>query len=124
MARRVGAAMIMLLLGAASVTGAELTLPGNYGNAEGCTYLKTNDLLNDALLYLTPEGLSSYGSSCEFVAVYGDDEGNQLTEGICHYEGEDVLGVENHIITPPNAAGAVRIFTSSGELWAELEPCP
>lgn len=115
--------MIMMLLGAAGVTGAELTLPGNYGNAEGCAYLKTNDLSNDSLVYLTPQGLSTYASGCDFVAVHADADGNQLTQGICHYEGEDILGAENHIITPPNEAEAVRIYTAGGEIWAELEPC-
>ena len=115
--------MIMLLLGAASVAGAELALPGNYGNAEGCAYLKTNNLINDALLYLTPKGLSAYASGCDFVAVNADEYGNQLTQGICHSEGEETLDVQQHIITPPNAAGAVRIYTAGGEIWAELEPC-
>lgn len=122
-ARRWGAAMVMVLAGAASTAGAELALQGNYGNAEGCAYLKTNTLTNDALRYLTPQGLSSYGSGCDFVAVHADDRGNQLTQGICHYEGEDMLGAESHIITPPDAAGAVRVFTADGEIWAELEPC-
>lgn len=115
--------MIMMLLGGASVAGAELVLPGNYGNAEGCAYLKTNNLINDSLVYLTPQGLSSYASGCDFVAVDADSYGNQLTQGICHSEGEETLDAQNHIITPPNAAGAVRIYTAGGEIWAELEPC-
>jgi hypothetical protein len=123
MARRGGAAMIMMLLGAASVAGAELALPGNYGNAEGCAYLKTNNLANDALLYLTPQGLSAYASGCDFVAVNADAYGNQLTQGICHHEGEEMLSAENHIITLPDAAGAIRVYTANGDIWAELEPC-
>ena len=116
-------ATIIVLLGAASVAGAELALPGNYGNAEGCAYLKTNDYGNDAVVYLTPQGLSTFASSCDFVAVYPDEYGNQLTQGICHSEGEPTLDAQNHIITPPNEAGAVRIYTAGGEIWAELEPC-
>ena len=115
--------MIMVLLGAASVAGAELALPGNYGNAEGCAYLKTNNFTDDALLYLTPRGLSAYASGCDFVAVAADSHGNQLAQSICHHEGEEMLSAESHIITPPNAAGAVRIYMANGEIWAELEPC-
>ena len=115
--------MVLMLLASAGVAGAELALAGNYGNAEGCDYLRTNNLTNDALLYLTPQRLSSYGSGCDFVAVAADAHGNQLAQGICHHEGEEILSAENHIITPPNAAGAVRIFTASGDIWAELEPC-
>jgi hypothetical protein len=123
MARRGGAAMIMMLLGVGSVTGAQLALPGNYGNAEGCAYLKTNDYGNDAVVYLTPEGFSTFASGCDFVAVHADSYGNQLTQGICHNEGEETLDAQSHIIMPPNAAGAVRIYTEGGEIWAELEPC-
>lgn len=115
--------MVMMLLGAAAAAGAELSLPGNYGNAEGCDYLRTGNLTNDALRYLTPQRLSSYGSGCDFVAVHADGYGNQLAQGICHHEGEEMLSAESHIIGPPNAAGAVRIFTADGDIWAELEPC-
>lgn len=113
----------MMLLAATSAMGAELALPGNYGNAEGCDYLKTNHYGNDAVVYLTPKGLSTFASGCDFVAVHADPYGNQLAVGICYGEGEETLDAQSHIITPPNAAGAVRIYTSNGEIWAELEPC-
>ena len=115
--------MIAMLLGATAVQATELALPGNYGNEQGCAYLASGNLDGDELRYLTPQGLSSYGSGCDFVAVHADQYGNQLAQGICHYEGEDVLGAAAHVIAPPNDRGIVRIFTADGEIWAELEPC-
>jgi hypothetical protein len=118
-----GLAIIVTMLLTAGAAGAELALLGNYGNAEGCAYLKTNNIDSDELLYLTPKGLSSYGSGCDFVAVHADGYGNQLTQGICHSEGEEMLNAQSHVITLPNEAGAVRIYTATGDIWAELEPC-
>ena len=114
----------MMLLATASAAAAQLSLSGNYGNPSGCAYLKTGDLDGDDLRYLTSESLSTYASGCDFVLVHADRSGNQLTQGICHHEGDELLTAETHIITPPDPSGGVRIYTGAGELWAELEPCP
>lgn len=98
-------------------------LSGAYGNADGCTYLATGHLDGDALRYLTSEEVVSYGSGCRFVAVHADGVGNQLAQGICSYEGEEFLGAQDYIITPPGSDGRVRVYTATGELWDELEPC-
>ncbi len=112
-----------LMLSATAGSAAELSLATAYGNQQGCAYLQSGVLDGDDLAYLTRRELGKYASGCEFVAVHADSHGNQLAQGICHFEGEDVLGAESHIIAPPDAAGAVRIFTATGEIWAELEPC-
>ncbi|GLQ54671.1 hypothetical protein [Devosia nitrariae] len=114
---------VWLLVGCLAATADSLVLPGTYGNADGCTYLATGDLTGDALRYLTSEEVASYGSGCRFVAVHADGAGNQLAQGICSYEGEEFLGAEDYVITPPDADGRVRVYTAAGELWDELEPC-
>ena len=120
---RWGATTIWLMLAVTASSAAELTLTTAYGNQQGCAYLQSGMLDGDEMVYLTRRELGKYASGCEFVAVHSDSNGNQRAAGICHYEGEDVLGAEDFVITPPNEAGLVRIFAANAEIWAELEPC-
>ena len=120
---RWGATTVWLMLAATAGSAAELTLDTAYGNQQGCAYLQSGVLDSDELVYLTRRELGKYASGCEFVAVQADSHGNQRAQGICHYEGEEVLGAEDFVITPPDAAGLVRVFAANAEIWAELEPC-
>lgn len=120
---RWGATTVWLMLAATAGSAAELTLATAYGNQPGCAYLQSGMLDSDEMVYLTRRELGKYASGCEFVAVHADSQGNQLAQGICHHEGEEMLSAESHIITSPDPAGAIRIYMATGEIWAELEPC-
>ncbi|PXA90385.1 hypothetical protein DMC47_27580 [Nostoc sp. 3335mG] len=114
----------MTLILTATASAASLVLPNErYGNAEGCAFLETGALDGDTLRYLKRDELSSYGSGCSIVEVHADAAGNQRAEGICHYEGEDMLGAEDFVVAAPRPDGAIRIYTAAGEIWGELEPC-
>lgn len=116
--------MSLMLTWAGTASAASLVLPHErYGNAEGCDFLATGNLDNDALQYLTRDELSTYGSGCSFVAVFADKAGNQRVAGICGYEGEEILGAEDFVIAAPASSGSIKIYTASGETWGELEPC-
>lgn len=113
-----------LLLCVAAIA-AELELPqAHYGNLGGCEYLATGNIDTDEMRYASRSELGAYASSCRFVHVTADTHGNQRAAGICSYEGEDFLTAEDFIIAPPLASGALAIYASDGERWAELSPCP
>ena len=116
--------MITMLLGTSAVSAAALMLPhDHYGNEDGCAYLASGTVEDDGLQYLTRRDLATFGSGCSFTNVAADASGNQRAEGICSHEGESYLTAEDHIISRPDDSGRISIYTATGEIWGELEPC-
>jgi len=124
MAKPISLGIIMLIAGASAASAANLVLPHDrYGNKEGCEYLATGNVDSDALQHLTKDYLATYAMGCMIVDVHADPAGNQRAEGICGYEGEEMMGAEDFIVAAPLSTGTLKIYTAAGETWGELEPC-
>lgn len=115
---------------ATSAFAAEATISGTYGNEAGCAYLKSGDYGDDSIVYLTAEQFSTYGQSCHFVGLRPLPESfigysvDLLADSICFYEGEDIRGAEQLVLSPDMDGTSYRIFSADTSLRAELDKCP
>lgn len=113
----------MLVLAGLAPAGAQtLSIDGVWGNEPGCAFAKAGHGDRDDYMFLSAEGLQTYGTGCEWTSVMTARGGEQVATGLCGYEGEEGLGVESYIIVADG--GVTRIHASNGELWGEVSRCP
>jgi hypothetical protein len=96
----------------------------NYGNPAGCKNLADGDYTDESMFYLTPEGFSSYVTSCEFLQALRPKDDSYVVTTICGHEGDGALTIEMYRIhKATDGADAYEIFNDTGELWQRVEPC-
>jgi hypothetical protein len=116
---------LWLAFGLSPAVAQTLDISGSYGNADGCKYARDGFLEDDELLLLTPDGIRSYGSDCEFVQVLTAKDGTKVVTGLCHSEGEEGVGVHSFAIAKSQKdPQALVVYDADGSLWGELKPCP
>ena len=96
---------------------------GAHGNAEGCAYLLSGQLSSDALLYLTPKEVGSYGTTCEFQRTLETTADSLVVDGLCHFEGEETTARMRLTLTRA-ADGSYTIGFDDGNTWGPLPRCP
>jgi hypothetical protein len=125
LARRLLLTLAVLPIGATPAVAQSLDIAGPYGNADGCTVAKGGFVEGDSLLLLQPDGIQSYGTACEFVQVLAARDGTKVVTGLCHFEGEDGVGVQSFAIRKSDKdPEALAVYDSGGSLWGELKRCP
>ena len=115
------AAATAVAVGAAAET---IDLDGNYGNAAGCSYAVTDNATSDDLLLLTPSGVSTYVTECEFVAQSISVDGSRTLRANCTHEGETETTVRTiRIEKAPDQVDAYLIFDEDGTMWGKVGQC-
>jgi len=100
-----------------------LTIPGPYGNADGCAFEAGQAVSGDGLFVLRPDGLEAYAGACEFVQVLPSRSGAAVTTALCQSEGMyDIRMFTISQADPENET--LQVFFDNGELWHEVSPCP
>jgi hypothetical protein len=118
------AAMLAALCTLVPADAATLDLDGVWGNEAGCKYVKEGQSEDDSYVVLKADGVQSYGTGCDWVQVLPNKDGAQLAIGICGYEGEGGLGSETFVIAPDMGDPTLtKIYTGSGDTWAEVRKC-
>lgn len=102
----------------------QLNILYNYGNAAGCRNLATGDYTDDGMFYLTPEGFSSYVTSCEILQALRPKNDSYVVTTVCGHEGDEAMTIEMYRIQKPaDGEDAWEIYTDDGDLWQRVEPC-
>ncbi|CAN7170072.1 hypothetical protein [Aminobacter aminovorans] len=115
------AAAMTIAVGAAAET---IDLDGNYGNAAGCNYAVTDNATSDDLLLLTPRGVSTYVTECEFVTQSISADGSRVLSATCTHEGETETTVRTiRIEKAPDQVDAYLIFDEDGTMWGKVGQC-
>lgn len=121
--RAAAAAVAGCVLPAAIAAAAGAAVEGAHGNAEGCAYLLSGQLSSDALLYLTPKEVGSYGTTCEFQRTLETTADSLVVDGLCHFEGEETTARMRLTLTRA-ADGSYTIGFDDGNTWGPLPRCP
>lgn len=109
---------------AAGAAAGTIDLNGNYGNAAGCSYAATNLASSDDLLLLTPKGVSTYATECEFVAQSVSADGTRMVRATCTYEGETGTTARTiRIEKAPDQVDAYLILDEDGTMWGKVGQC-
>ncbi len=106
-------------------TAQTLDLKFDYGDEKGCRFAKGQQVDGDDYILLKPDGITTYGSACEFVQIVSARDGTRVATTLCFNEGEQERSIAMFSIgkslTDP---AALRIYDETGSLWGEVKPCP
>ena len=112
-----------LLASAGVAASATLDLPGDYGTAEGCRYLKDPTRWEEAVTVLTPSQYKDFVTACEYVQVLPAGDGSRIVTLLCQQE-LDVTTIDIWRVVKAPDRDAYSIFSAAGDrLVAELRPC-
>lgn len=100
-----------------------LSIPGPYGNADGCARAAGQTVSGDSLFVLRPDGLEAYAAACEFVQVLPARSGAAVVMALC--QGEGLSDIRMFTISPSGREnGTLLVHFDNGELWHEVAACP
>ncbi|MCG6115493.1 MAG: hypothetical protein MEQ84_09880 [Mesorhizobium sp.] len=107
-----------------AMAGAQaLSIPGPYGNADGCAYAAGQTVSGDGRFVLHPGGLEAYAALCEFVQVLPARSGAAVVTALCESEG--LSDIRMFTISPSDREnGTLLVHFANGELWQEVAACP
>jgi hypothetical protein len=108
-----------------SASAQGLDLKTDYGDEKGCRFAKGEQVEGDDYLVLKSDGITSYGSACEFVQVLSSKDGTKIATTLCDNEGEAEHSIAMFSIgKSASDPAALRIYDETGSLWGEVKPCP
>jgi len=117
------AALLPALAGGASAE-ALAGLAGTYGNASGCRYAASGNVIEDDMVILKPDEYQTYATLCEFLDVRAARDGSQVVTALCGHEGDEAQTIElMRFARDPSGRDAFAIFGQAGDHYGEVEPC-
>jgi len=115
------AAAMMIVAASPALADGLLPIGGAFGNAIGCAFFMSGEIIGEDLVVLTPDNFTAQTATCHFEALTASDEAQFTLAASCREMGS--VGPQQ-LVVHEAADGYTVTITGEDMQWGPLIACP